>query len=80
MRDYASTRSNIHLSEGDIPSVEIAIQKSSRSGADDVIVITISSVGHTAVYFLYKQPGQATDILLNRVISSLSNPVISYDH
>lgn len=80
MRDYASTRSNIHLSEGDIPSVEIAIQKSSRSGANDVVVLTITSVGHTAVYFLYNQPGQDTDTLLNRVISSLSHPVISYDH
>lgn len=80
MRDYASTRSNIHLSEGDIPSVEIAVQKSSRSGADDVVVLTITSVGHTATYFLYKQPGQDTDMLLSRVIRSLSNPVISYDH
>lgn len=77
MRDYASTRTNIHLSEGDIPKVEISVQTISTG---DFVVLTLGATGHTATYFLYREEGQTVDSLLNSVLRSLSSPVISYDN
>lgn len=74
MRDYASTRTHIHLSDGDKPKVEIVVN--GTQGSRPYLVLNIDAIGSYASYFIYPAEGQTIGDLLNSVLRTFSSPVV----
>ena len=73
MRDYASTRTNIHLGQGDTP--QLSIQLNTLSGGTMYVCIDIEALGHNHHIFVYANEGETEDALLARVLRGLA-PIV----
>jgi len=73
MRDYASTRTNIHLGKGDSP--KLSVQLNVLSSGTTYVCIDIECLGHYEHIFVYANEGETEEALLNRVLRGL-NPTV----
>jgi hypothetical protein len=73
MREYASSRTNIHLAEGDSPKV--SVQLNNVKGGNLYAVVDIECLGHNQHIFVYASEGETSDALLGRIVRGLS-PVV----
>jgi hypothetical protein len=73
MREYASSRTNIHLAEGDTPAV--SVQLNNVKGGNLYAVVDIECLGHNQHIFVYASEGETSDALLGRIVRGLS-PVV----
>ena len=73
MREYASSRTNIHLAEGDSPAV--TVQLNNLNSGQLYAVIDIECLGHNQHVFVYASEGETPDALLGRIIRGLTPKV-----
>ena len=73
MREYASSRTNIHLAEGDSPAV--TVQLNNLNSGQLYAVIDIECLGHNQHIFVYASEGETPDALLGRIIRGLTPKV-----
>lgn len=73
MREYASSRTNIHLAEGDTPAV--TVQLNNLSGGQMYACVDIECLGHNQHIFVYASEGETPDALLGRVVRGLTPKV-----
>ncbi len=73
MREYASSRTNIHLAEGDSPVV--SVQLNNLNSGQLYAVVDIECLGHNQHIFVYASEGETADALLGRVVRGL-NPKV----
>ena len=78
MREYASSRTNIHLAEGDSPAV--TVQLNNLNSGQLYAVIDIECLGHNQHIFVYASEGETPDALLGRVIRGLNPKVRAADN
>jgi hypothetical protein len=73
MREYASSRTNIHLAEGDSPAV--SVQLNNLNSGQLYAVVDIECLGHNQHIFVYASEGETPDALLGRIVRGL-NPKV----
>jgi hypothetical protein len=73
MREYASSRTNIHLAEGDSPVV--SVQLNNLNSGQLYAVVDIECLGHNQHIFVYASEGETPDALLGRIVRGL-NPKV----
>jgi hypothetical protein len=73
MREYASSRTNIHLAEGDSPAV--TVQLNNLNSGQLYAVVDIECLGHNQHIFVYASEGETPDALLGRVVRGLTPKV-----
>jgi hypothetical protein len=78
MREYASSRTNIHLAAGDSPAV--TVQLNNVNGGNLYAVVDIECLGHNQHIFVYASEGETPDALLGRVIRGLNPKVRAADN
>jgi hypothetical protein len=73
MREYASSRTNIHLAEGDSPAV--TVQLNNLNSGQLYAVVDIECLGHNQHIFVYASEGETPDALLGRIVRGLTPKV-----
>jgi hypothetical protein len=73
MREYASSRTSIHLAEGDSPAV--TVQLNNLNNGTLYACVDIECLGHNQHIFVYASEGETSDALLGRIVRGLS-PVV----
>jgi hypothetical protein len=78
MREYASSRTSIHLAEGDSPAV--TVQLNNLNNGTLYACVDIECLGHNQHIFVYANEGETPDALLGRVIRGLTPKVRAADN